>query len=137
MTRNPDEQPDLSPAQAEIMRLIWQHGAISASALTKLVSRRRPVARNTVRTLLERMENKGWITHRVEGRTFLYFPAQPKQKTIGQRVRKFVETFCGGSAETLVTALLDVRGLSADELRRIRALLDRTQATLPRKRSPR
>ena len=54
------------------------------------------------------MEEKGWITHREEGRTFLYSAAQPRQATIGQRVGEVVETVCGGSAETLVTVLLQI-----------------------------
>ena len=51
--------------------------------------------------------------------------ARPRHDTIGQKVREIVETVCGGSPETLVTALLDYRGLRPDELKRIRQLLDR------------
>src|SRR5690348_15818790 len=104
--------PELTPAQGEIMEIIWQRGELSASEVRRVLSKRRRVARNTVRTLLERMEEKGWITHREEGRTFLYEAAQPRQATIGQKVREVVETVCGGSAEALVSALLDYRGLN-------------------------
>ena len=100
------------------------------------MARTRSVARNTVRTLLERMEEKGWITHREEGRTFLYSAAQPRQATIGQRVREVVETVCGGSAEALVTALLDYRGLSTGELERIRKMLAQAKATKRGKEKP-
>ncbi len=79
------------------------------------------------------MEEKGWITHREEGRTFLYSAAQPRQATIGQKVREVVETVCGGSAETLVTALLDYRGLSSGELERIRQMLAQARATKGKK----
>ena len=123
------ELPELTPAQGEIMEIIWDCGEVSASEVRRVLSRTRKVARNTVRTLLERMEEKGWIRHREEGRTFLYAAAQPRQATIGQKVQEVVETVCGGSAEALVTALLDYRGLNAGELMRIRQMLAQARAT--------
>ena len=109
------------------MEIVWTRGEVSALDVARELSGSRSVARNTVRTLLERMEGKGWLTHRVEGRTFLYSAARPRAQTIGQKVREVLETVCGGSPETLVTALLDSRGLKPDELDRIRQLLDRAQ----------
>jgi predicted transcriptional regulator len=79
------------------------------------------------------MEEKGWITHREEGRTFLYAAAQPRQATIGQKVKEIVDTVCGGSPEALVTALLDYRGLNSDELKRIRDMLAKARAAKPEK----
>ena len=128
MVGKPLGRTELSPAQNEIMEIIWERGEVSASEVRRALSKTRKVARNTVRTLLERMEHKGWITHREEGRTYLYAAAQPRRETIGQKVREIVETICGGSAETLITALIDYRGLDRDELQRIRRLLDQAQA---------
>ena len=135
MTERRTRLPDLSPAQREIMEIIWQQGEVTASAVRKLLAAKRKVARNTVRTLLERMEEKGWLTHRTEGRTFLYSAAQPRDATIGQRVADVVDHVCGGSPETLVTALLDYRGLSAGELSRIRAMLDDAKKSTRKRRS--
>lgn len=106
---------------------------MTANEVRRDLSPTRAVARNTVRTLLERMEDKGWLTHRAEGRTFLYSAARPRHDTVGQKVREVVETVCGGSPEALVTALLDYRGLRPDELRRIRQLLGRARANKGRK----
>jgi BlaI family transcriptional regulator, penicillinase repressor len=127
------ELPDLSPAQREIMEIVWERGEVTAQEVRCVLSQTREVARNTVRTLLERMEGKGWLKHRAEGRTFLYTPARPRHDTIGQKVREVVETVCGGSPEKLVTALLDYRGLRPDELKRIRQLLDQAHAGESRK----
>lgn len=129
MARKRRELPELTPAQGELMEIIWERGEVTASELRRVLARTRAVSRNTVRTLLERMEEKGWITHREEGRTFLYVAAQPRQVTIGQKVQEVVETVCGGSAEALVTALLDYRGLDSRELERIRQMLARARAT--------
>lgn len=128
-TKQPD-LPDLTPAQREIMEVVWERGEVTAKEVLRVLLRTRTVARNTVRTLLERMEDKGWLKHRAEGRTFLYTAARPRHDTVGQKIREIVETVCGGSPEALVTALLDYRGLQPDELQRIRQLLDEAQ---PRK----
>ena len=133
MGRKQTDLPDLSPAQREIMDIVWQRGEVTATEVRRILARVRKIARNTVRTLLERMEDKGWLKHRAEGRTFLYAAARPRQATIGQKVREMVETLCGGSPETLVTALLDYRGLRPDELQRIRRLLDQAQASKAQK----
>lgn len=132
MPRKRRDLPELTPAQSEIMEIIWAREEVSASEVRRVLSRSRPVARNTVRTLLERMEEKGWIAHREEGRTFLYSATEPRQTTIGQKVREVVETLCGDSPEALVSALLDYRGLNSGELERIRAMLAKARASRPK-----
>jgi BlaI family penicillinase repressor len=133
MAKKQHELPELTPAQGEIMDIIWAADEVSASEVRRILSKSRAVARNTVRTLLERMEEKGWLTHREEGRTFLYSAAQPRQVTIGQKVKEIVETVCGGSPEALVTALLDYRGLNSEELERIRQMLSQARAAKTKK----
>lgn len=127
MAKKPSHLPDLSPAQREIMEIIWEQPQMAASEVMHVLSKKRKVARNTVRTLLERMENKGWLTHKTAGRTFLYSASRPRRDTVGQKIREIVETVCDGSPETLVSALLDYRGLKPDELKRIRKLLDQAE----------
>lgn len=120
--------PSLSQSQREIMEIVWDRGEVSAIEVREILSAKRDLAKNTVRTLLERMEDKGWLKHREDGRTYLYTAAQPREASIGQKVLEVVEHLCGGSPETLVTALLDYRGLRPDELKRIRQLLDQARA---------
>jgi BlaI family transcriptional regulator, penicillinase repressor len=132
-SRRSQALPGLSPAQREIMEIVWARGEVSASEVRTLLSRKRDVARNTARTLLERMEKKGWLKHREEDRTYLYSAAQPRPVAIGQAVLKVVDHVCGGSPEVLLTALLDHRGLSADELARIRSMLEKAKANEPPK----
>jgi predicted transcriptional regulator len=120
--------PSLSQAQREIMEIVWDRGEVSANEVRDILAKKRDLAKNTVRTLLERMEGKGWLTHREDGRTYVYSAAQPREASVGQKVLEVVDELCGGSPETLVAALLDYRGLRADELKRIRQLLDKAQS---------
>jgi BlaI family transcriptional regulator, penicillinase repressor len=128
MARKRSELPALSQSQRQIMEIVWNRGEVSASVVRHILAEKRKLARNTVRTLLERMEQKGWLKHREEGRTYFYSAAQPREATIGQKVLEVVDSICGGSPEELVTALLDYRGLSEPELRRIRQMLDDAKA---------
>ena len=73
------------------------------------------------------MEEKGWLKHREDGRTHLYSPAQKKEATLGGKIVDLVDRVCGGSPEMVMSALVDFRGLSADELGRIRKILDQAK----------
>jgi BlaI family transcriptional regulator, penicillinase repressor len=119
--------PELSPAQHKIMDCIWQHGELSVSGVRAVLAPRQKVARNTVRTLMARMEEKGWLKHREDGRTFLYSATKPKQTTVGEKIADVMDRLCGGSLETLMSALIDFRALNDDELGRIRQMLDQAR----------
>jgi BlaI family transcriptional regulator, penicillinase repressor len=118
---------ELSPAQQRIMECIWQHGELSINDLCGLLASKRKVARNTVRTLVERMEAKGWLKHREEGRTYIYSAATSKDAAVGQKIVEMVERVCSGSPETLMAGLINFRGLTPDELIRIRQMLEHAQ----------
>ena len=113
----------LSPAQMAIMEIVWERGEVATVEVRQLLSDERELARETVRTMLERMEAKGWLKHRVVGRTFFYSAAVARGVTAGQKVIELIDNFCGGSPERLMTALLDYRGLSAAEATRIETMI--------------
>jgi len=121
------ELSQLSPAQQELMELFWEHPELSASEVRELLSADRELARNTVRTLLERMEQKGWLTHRLEGRTHRYRATVARQQGIGHRVNEVIRNFCGGSPETLVNAMLEHNQLTDGELDRIRNMINKVR----------
>jgi len=114
----------LSAAQMEIMQLIWDRGEVAVTEVWETLSRRRPVARNTVQTLMLRMEEKGWIKHRVVGRTFFYEPVSPRGGVGKDMVAALLKSLFRGSAEQLAVALLENTSLTKAEASRIRALID-------------
>ena len=117
-------QAGLSEAQLEIISVVWDRDEVSVSEIWEVLSARRPLARNTVQTMVTRLEEKGWIRHRTLGKTFLYSPVVSREETLGSMVDQLVETAFDGSAEGLVLALLEGRGLSQQEAKRIRAMID-------------
>ncbi len=119
--------PPLSAGQREIMDIVWQRPSVTVvEILESLNSRRRgkKVARNTVQTLMARMEEKGWLTHRVVGRTYIYTAIRSKKATMGKSLKSLLNNAFGGSAEQLVNALLEDHRLSSDEANRIREMID-------------
>ena len=107
----------LSPLEHEVMTVIWAQGASTAEAIGGAL--RRPLKNATVRTLLRRMETKGYIRHRVDGRTFVYEGrVQPGQAASGA-VRRIIDRFCGGSAATLLLGLVDEGVIDRRELREL------------------
>ncbi len=126
--QNSEAQDDLSAAQEEIMNLIWDHGELTALQVADLLKSSRSVSKTTVRTLMERMVQKGWLQHRQDGRTYVYRATRPRQKAIGAALLDVMERLCAGNPESLVSALLHEKKLSVSELDRISDLLKEERA---------
>lgn len=124
----------LSDAQQEIMEIIWDRGEISVSEVWDILQKRRDVARNTVQTMIVRIEQKGWIEHRSIGRTFVYKATQPRTTTLRQRLNDLMSAAGRGAAEALVTALLEDASLTKDAADRIRDMIDEAERRTTDKR---
>ena len=120
----PDPIP-LSERQLEIMNVVWARREASVADVWEALTRRSKIARNTVLTLMQRLEEKGWLRHRAEGNVFLYSATREKEGVLGKMVSRLVDTAFQGSAEGLVMTLLDGRGVSSEELARIRDMIER------------
>jgi predicted transcriptional regulator len=116
--------PPLSEAQLEIVNVVWDHGEVTVAEVWKDLSARRPVSRNTVSTMITRLEEKGWLRHRVIGGSYLYSATHPRATILPRLVQRLVDAAFQGSAEGLVLALLEGGRLSADEVQRIKAMLE-------------
>ena len=127
--------PPLTEPQLEIMSLVWERGEITVGQAWRELSARRELARNTVQTTLMRLEEKGWLKHREQGRTFIYSAKRPRKASLGARVAQMVDRFFAGSPEDMVTALIEYRGLSQDETDRIRAMIDKAEQELEQQRN--
>jgi predicted transcriptional regulator len=124
-------RPPLSEAQLEIMNVVWDRGEVTVADVWKAVASRRKVSRNTVLTMLTRLEEKGWLNRDEEGHAFRYRATVPREVTLGTMIGRLLDTAFGGSVEGLVMALLDGRGVSREEARRIRAMISRAEGKAP------
>lgn len=124
MAQRDNPVPLPSDAQWEVMNIIWDRGEATVSEIWQAFTARRPVARNTVLTLVARLEEKGWLHRRSEGNVLRYSSAIPQQTALRQIARRIVDTAFRGSAEGLIMTLLDDSEFSEGESDRIRAMLE-------------
>jgi BlaI family transcriptional regulator, penicillinase repressor len=120
------ELPPLSEGQLEIMHVIWDQGDATVGQVLKVLTQRRPVSRNTVSTMVTRLEEKGWLRHRVVEGSHRYSATHPREKVLPRMVHRLIDAAFQGSAEGLVLTLLEGGRLSAEEVERIKAMLDKT-----------
>jgi len=117
----------LPPAQLEIMNLFWDRGELGVAQVWKLLGGRRPIARNTVQTMLTRLTDRGWLQARAEGTALVFRAARPRKAAMRGIVGQLVETAFAGSAGDLIMTLLESRRISPDEGVRIRELIERAE----------
>ncbi len=116
-----DHDPsELGELERSVLQLLWQHGTLTAERVREELDRQdRPLKDSTVRTVLRRLEEKGYLTHILENRTFVYSPAEPAQKVAGRAVKRILDWFCDGSVEQLLVGMVDSSVLDRDELQRL------------------
>ncbi len=128
---DPEPLPPLSEGQLEVMNVVWDRGEATVADVWRSLAGRRKVARNTVLTTIQRLEEKGWLVRDAGGHAHRYRAAVPRDATLITMIRRLVDTAFAGSAEGLILALLDGRGVSKDEAERIRAMIDRAEGREP------
>jgi len=97
--------PDLGDLERDVMQLIWAGGPMTAEAVRERLDR--PLKESTVRTVLRRLEEKGFVSHTVEQRTFLFQAAEPRQRVAARAVKRVVDWFCNGSMEEVLVGMVD------------------------------
>ncbi|HEY7790036.1 MAG TPA: BlaI/MecI/CopY family transcriptional regulator [Vicinamibacterales bacterium] len=107
---------NLGDVEQAVMDHVWAAGPCSAEACREALAEARPMKESTIRTVLRRLEEKGYVTHETSGRTYIYRAAQPKQHVAIQAVRHIIDRFCGGSAEALVLGMVDNEVLDRRQL---------------------
>jgi predicted transcriptional regulator len=84
--------------------------------------------------MMVRLEQKGWLKHREDGRTFVYSAKAPRTVSLGAKVNQMVDRLFAGSPEELVTALIEYRGLTKEEAKRIRTMIEESEVTAKSKK---
>jgi BlaI family transcriptional regulator, penicillinase repressor len=107
--------PDLGDLEREVMQLVWEHAPVTAEAVRERLER--PLKESTVRTVLRRLEDKGYVTHTVEGRTYIYRAAAPRGRVAAKAVQRIVDWFCNGSIEEVLVGMVDASMLDQRQLR--------------------
>lgn len=115
----------LGRVQLQIMQVLWDKGQATAREITSCISETEPIAHSTVQTMLRVLEEKGAVSHKADGRTFVFTPLVPEKDLKENVVHNLVERMFGGSVSKLLAHLIDSRGVSRREIDEIRKLIER------------
>lgn len=110
---------NLGDVEQTVMDFIWSQGTATAESCREALASSRPMKDSTIRTVLRRLEEKGYLAHEVEGRTFVYRPSHARQNVAVRAVKNIIDRFCGGSAEELVLGMVDNAVLDRKQLERL------------------
>jgi BlaI family penicillinase repressor len=110
-----DNLPELGDLERDVMQLVWAHAPITAEVVREKLARR--LKESTVRTVLRRLEDKGYVEHIVDGRTYVYHAAQPRGRVAARAVQRIVDWFCNGSIEEVLVGMVDSAMLDQRQLR--------------------
>jgi BlaI family penicillinase repressor len=110
---------NIGEVEQMVMDYVWSHGPATAEACREALAPRRPMKESTIRTVLRRLEQKGYVRHEVDGRTFIYRAAELRQNVAVRAVKSIIDRFCGGSAEELVIGMVDNAVLDRRQLERL------------------
>lgn len=117
----------LGKLQLAIMRVLWLEGESTVSEVHRALEPSHGLAPTTIATMLKKMEAKGVVAHRTEGRRFVYRPAISEDAVTRTMVSDLKERLFGGSAVALVSHLLQSHEVDDDELAELREQIDRAQ----------
>jgi len=101
------------------MEIVWERGSVTAEDVRASLAERHPMKESTVRTILKRLEDKGYVKHRVDGRTNVYSGLDAPENVAAKAVRQIIERFCGGSVEQLLVGMVANDVVDEEELERL------------------
>jgi BlaI family penicillinase repressor len=109
----------LTPLEQFLMDYIWAHPDCTAETCREGIAAERPLKDSTIRTVLRNLEEKDYVTHKVEGRTFVYRAVDTKRNVAVVAAQQLIDRFCNGSVEELLVGLVDNQVLEPKQLQRL------------------
>ncbi len=107
---------DLSELETKVIQVLWRRGPSTADDVARALPGRKKLKDSTVRTILGRMEKKGFVAHDADGRTNVYRATLEPQRLAMSGIRDLVDRFLGGSVEALLVGMVDDDLVDHDQL---------------------
>lgn len=108
-----------TPLEQLLLDYVWAHPDSTAEMCREGLAGERKLKDSTVRTILRKLEEKGYLTHKTEGRTFVFRAVDSRRNVAVQAVQQLIDRFCDGSVEELLVGLVDNQVLQPNQLRRL------------------
>lgn len=114
----------LGQLQAETMEIVWSLGEATVSQVHERILKRRKVTYTTVLVALQKLEKKGWLKTRREGRANVYEPLRSREAASGNVLKDLLKQAFGGNPQVLLSQLLDEHPMSGEELDELKKMID-------------
>ncbi len=116
----------MSPAETEILRIIWELEKATVQQIYEKLPRKRRIVYKTVLTMVRRLESKGYLQHETQGKANLYFAAIEREDVLRRTVLDFVDRLFGGDPGPLVQFLAEDGHIDAEEFQRLKKIIDKS-----------
>lgn len=116
--------PALTDAEARVMSVLWERQTVSVADVVAALKRKKAVTTSTVQTMLRILEAKGYVSHEKVARAFIYRPLVDQRQARQRALRLLVRRLFNGSPSLLVLNVLEDEQIDAEELNRLRRLID-------------
>jgi BlaI family transcriptional regulator, penicillinase repressor len=124
----PSKSATLTEAELRLMDVLWQQGPSTVQQVLQGLPKKSQLAYNSVLTTIRILEKKGYLRHIKDGRAHVYRPLIEQAEASRSEIRHLAHRFFKNSHEMLVLNILQDRGVDAEELKRLRQLLEQTPA---------
>lgn len=116
--------PRISESEWEVMTVLWERSPLTANEIVEVVSQRACWQRETIRTLINRLVQKKAVRFEKKGRQYHYYPAVAEGECIKAQTHSFLRRFRAEAIEPMLAALVEEQKLSAEQIARLKAILD-------------
>ena len=113
----------LTKLENSVMQAVWSAAPASVDAVYRAVAPNHDIKEVTVRTLLRRLEQKGYLRHESDGRAYVYIAVEAPASLAARAVRQIVDSLCRGSMAELVSGMVDAKVMSDSELKALEAVV--------------
>jgi BlaI family penicillinase repressor len=115
--------PAVSPAETEVLRLVWQLDKATVQQVCDNLPAKRKITYATVQTLLRRLERKGYLKHRLQGKAHIFFAAVKSEKVIKRSISDFLDRLFGGDPVPLMQYLAEHGKIDAEDIEKLKELI--------------
>jgi predicted transcriptional regulator len=115
----------MSPAETEILRLVWQLEEGTVQQICDQLPPKRNIAYKTVQTLLRRLEDKGYLKHRISGKAYVFYPAVRREEVVKRTVLDFLDRLFAGDPRPLMQFLAEDGRIDTEDIERLKKLIDK------------
>jgi BlaI family transcriptional regulator, penicillinase repressor len=129
MRKNPEPpRAALSVLEHQLMEILWKRGPGTAEQIRTALAPQHALKDSTIRTILRRLQEKGYVTHRTEGKAFVYSGVEKPRNVAVRAVRQILDKFCDGSLEQLLTGMVENEAVDRAELQNLLRKLSQNPA---------